>query len=208
MKEWLSYTGWEWYSQAGAHVESAYWMANKTGLLDLALLAGLTYTARKSQTKVTTSTNVANVMDDLDDLAIKKANGAKSNPKEINIHGKLNTELDEVDLVNKVIYEDKSAAKLYMENPDFPQTEKQWTQKHIFKKGSNRLDALNQKDISISGGDSGLVSSVDEIKNIKDYTFRIDADTPALREAVQEQISILQKKYPDYNFSAIYGGKK
>ncbi|MHC5218404.1 hypothetical protein ACYSNR_17340 [Enterococcus sp. LJL128] len=66
--------GWEWYSQAGAHVESAYWMANKTGLLDLALLAGLTYAASKSQTKVTTSTNVANVMDDLDDLAIKKAN--------------------------------------------------------------------------------------------------------------------------------------
>ncbi|MHC5218409.1 EndoU domain-containing protein [Enterococcus sp. LJL128] len=52
-------------------------MANKTGLLDLALLAGLTYAASKSQTKVTTSTNVANVMDDLDDLAIKKANGAK-----------------------------------------------------------------------------------------------------------------------------------
>ncbi|WP_039730516.1 hypothetical protein, partial [Enterococcus mundtii] len=119
-----------------------------------------------------------------------------------------NTELDEIDLINKVIYEDKSASKLYMEKPDFPQTEKQWAYKHIFKKGSNRLDALNQTEISISGIDSSLVSSMDEIKNIKDYTFRIDTDTPALREAVQEQINNLKTKYPDYNFNVTYGGEK
>lgn len=45
--------------------------------------------------------------------------------KEVNIHGKINTELDEVDLVKKIIYKDKPASKLYMKNPDFPQIEAQ-----------------------------------------------------------------------------------
>ncbi len=44
----------------------------------------------------------------------------------MNIHGKTNTEIDEVDLVNQIIYEAKSAGKLYMENADFLQTEQQW----------------------------------------------------------------------------------
>ncbi len=61
--------------------------------------------------------------------------GAKSNNlKEVNIHGKINTELDEVDLVNGIIYEDKSAVKLYMDKPNVPQTEAQWAAKQIYKK--------------------------------------------------------------------------
>ncbi|MBP1046635.1 hypothetical protein I6N96_10075 [Enterococcus sp. BWM-S5] len=64
-------SGWEWPGQAGAHVESAYWMANKTGLLDLALMAGLAYVNKK--TKVSTSSNVANVLDDLDDVGKKNS---------------------------------------------------------------------------------------------------------------------------------------
>lgn len=63
---------WKTYSQVGAHVESAYWMANKTGLLDLALMAGLAYVNKK--TKVSTSSNVANVLDDAADA--KKVSGA------------------------------------------------------------------------------------------------------------------------------------
>jgi len=36
--------------------------------------------------------------------------------------------------------------------------------------------------------------------------FRIDADTPELRAAVQIELSNLKEKYPDYNFSATFGG--
>lgn len=47
--------------------------------------------------------------------------------KEVNIIGvtqhNLNTELDEVDFVNNIIYEDKNASGLYMDNPAVPQTE-------------------------------------------------------------------------------------
>lgn len=35
---------------------------------------------------------------------------------------------------------------------------------------------------------------------------RIDTDTPALRQAVEGCLDKLRAKYPEYNFSAIYGG--
>jgi len=128
------------------------------------------------------------------------------NFKEVNIHGKINTELDEVDLVNKIIYEDKSAKKLYMDNPDVPQTESQWAYKQIYKKGANRINALQQSNFTLSGSDN--LPNAEELKNIKNYVFRIDADTPELRKAVQQELDNLKSTYPNYNFSAIYGGKK
>ena len=76
--------------------------------------------------------------------------GGSKTYKEVNIHGRINTEIDEVDLVNQIIYEDKSAGKLYMENADFPQTEQQWAFKQIYKKGSNRIDAINQSEYNFS----------------------------------------------------------
>lgn len=49
--------------------------------------------------------------------------------------------------------------------------------------------------------------SIDELKEIRNYTFRIDADTPELRRAVQHQIDRLSELFPDFNFNAIYGGE-
>lgn len=76
--------GWEWYSQAGAYVDSAHWYAQKSGLLDLALMAGLTYAG--SKTKVATTTNVANVLDDLDDVAKKASGGNFGNAEKLEAH--------------------------------------------------------------------------------------------------------------------------
>lgn len=58
--------------------------------------------------------------------------------KEVNIHGNINSELDEVDFINQIIYEDKSAINLYMDNPDFPKTEEQWAIKQIYNKEKNK----------------------------------------------------------------------
>lgn len=135
-----------------------------------------------------------------------KVEEGASNPKEVNIHGKINSELDEVDLINKVIYEDKSAKKLYMENPDFPQTESQWAYKQIYQKGSNRIKALQQTDFSVSSSVTNNLPDVEDLKGLKDYVFRIDADTPELRAAVQVELDNLKVAYPDYNFSATFGG--
>lgn len=129
------------------------------------------------------------------------------NPKEINIHGRINSELDEVDLVNKIIYEDKSASKLYMEKPDFPQTEAQWAYKQVYKKGTNRIQALQQTDMTLSSKVTDNIPEASALKDIKDYVFRIDADTPELRAAVQMELDNLKVDFPDYNFSATYGDK-
>lgn len=51
------------------------------------------------------------------------------------------------------------------------------------------------------------VPDINSLKNIRNYTFRIDADTPALRQAVEQCLDKLREKYPEYNFSATYGGK-
>ena len=127
--------------------------------------------------------------------------------KEVNIHGKINTEIDEVDLVNQIIYENKSASKLYMENPDFFQTEQQWAYKQIYKKGCNRIEALNQSKYTLSIVGSENVPEIKSLKSIRKFVFRIDADTPELRQAVEQCLNMLRAKYPEYSFSAIYGGK-
>ena len=103
--------------------------------------------------------------------------------KETNIIGKINTELDEVDFVKSIIYEDKNAKGSYMDNPDVPQTEEQWAQKQILKKGSNRIDAINQEEFRITTLDKNsetieLNFMFSEIKEINNYVFKINADTP------------------------------
>ena len=133
--------------------------------------------------------------------------GSDSIYKEVNIHGKINTEIDGVDLINRTIYEDKSAGKLYMEDADFPQTEQQWAFKQIYKKGSNRIDAINQSEYTLSIVGSENVPNINSLKSIRNYVFRIDADTPALRQAEEQCLDKLRAKYPKYNFSATYGGK-
>lgn len=94
-----------------------------------------------------------------------------------------------------------------MENADFPQTEQQWAFKHIYKKGSNRIDAINQSEYTLSIVGSENVPNINSLKSIRSYVFRIDADTPALCQAVEQCLVKLRAKYPEYNFSATYGGK-
>ena len=132
-------------------------------------------------------------------------NDPVNNLKEVNIYGKINTELDEVDLVNRIIYEDKSAVKLYMDKPDVPQTEAQWAAKQIYRKGSNRIKALQQIEFTLSV--NGELLDVNSLKSIKNFVFRIDADTQELKAAVQQELNNLKADFPDYNFSAPYGGK-
>lgn len=95
-----------------------------------------------------------------------------------------------------------------MDNPNVPQTEEQWALKQIFKKGSNRIIALQQTEVKLSSSISQDVPLLEEITNIRNYVFRIDADTPKLRLAVQNELNNLKTKYPDYNFSAEFGGKE
>ena len=140
--------------------------------------------------------------DDLISLVNKKGG---INFNEVEIHGIINTEIDEIDFATKVIYEDKNARGLYIENPDVPQTETQWANKQILKKGENRIKALSQNEFSvyIDGEEYSFLSS--ELKDVRSYVFRINADTPELRIDVDDCLEQLRILYPDYNFSAVYG---
>ena len=44
-----------------------------------------------------------------------------------------------------------------------------------------------------------------ELKSINDYIFRINADTPELRAAVEGCVERLRVLYPNYNISVEYG---
>lgn len=118
-------------------------------------------------------------------------------------------ELDEVDFVNKIIYEDKTANGLYIDNPTVPQTEAEWADDKILIKTKQKIDAISQPDFNIRINKNGEVSQysfmVDELKDIKDIRYRINADTPELRKAVEDSINTLKEEYPDYSFSAIFG---
>lgn len=61
---------WQDFGRHGANWDSFIWSAQKSGLFDLAMMAGLTY--MESKTKVSTSSNVANVMNDIDDISRTK----------------------------------------------------------------------------------------------------------------------------------------
>ena len=95
-----------------------------------------------------------------------------------------------------------------MDNPDFPQTETQWAKKQIYNKGINRINALQQNEIKLSSIVSNEHSRVDELKEIKTYIFRIDADTPELQKAVKIELDNLKIKFPDYNFETKFGSKE
>ena len=95
-----------------------------------------------------------------------------------------------------------------MQNPDYPQTEEQWAEKQIFKKTVGRITALQQEDFAVGNinSQSSLpLPSKEELQQIRTFIFRIDADTPALREAVENVIKRLAEQFPEYSFSAIYG---
>lgn len=137
------------------------------------------------------------------DLSYKGANIYDS--KGLNL-----TELDEVDFTKQIIYEDKDATGLYMDNPDFPLTEQQWAEKQILGKGGKRIAALQNDNLKVtietqSGEVLDCSFTVPELKDINDYVFRINADTSELRAAVEDCLNELRSAYPDMNFSAIFG---
>lgn len=137
------------------------------------------------------------------ELSYKSANIFNSNGKNL-------TELDEVDFLRKTIYEDKNASGLYMDNPSVSQTEQQWAEKQILGKGGNRIKALMQDDLKVtittkSGEIVDVSFTLSELRSIKEYVFRINADTPTLKTAVEECLEQLRRLYPEFKFSAIYG---
>lgn len=49
---------------------------------------------------------------------------------------------------------------------------------------------------------------LDQIKDIRKFIFRLDGDTPELRQAVENSLEQLRKEFPGYTFDALFGGEK
>ncbi len=147
------------------------------------------------------------------------AEGASKTPKIksakeveiVNKRGESIGELDEIDLVNKIFYEDKSAQGLNKVNPKTglpAQTPQQFADKQIFTKTSNRIEALEKATSTrATKNSSSEIPNLEDIKHIREFIFRLDGDTPELRQAVENSVNKLRKEFPDHKFSAIFGGK-
>ncbi len=46
---------------------------------------------------------------------------------------------------------------------------------------------------------------IELVKSIRKIVFRINADTPMLRKAVESDLERLRMEYPEYEFFAVYG---
>lgn len=64
----------------------------------------------------------------------------------------------------------------------------------------------NATTIRSTTNSSKNLPTISDVQSIKNCVFRISADNPALRTAVQNQINQIKIKYPSYKFSARFGG--
>ncbi|OMG45546.1 hypothetical protein BK140_31660, partial [Paenibacillus macerans] len=118
-------------------------------------------------------------------------------------------EFDEIDLVNKIFHEDKSAEGLSVINPKTGkpfQTVEKWANKQIYAKTKERILNLQKVDHTRPTKNGSVeIPTLDEIKDVRRFNFRMNADTPELREAVQKVIEKLKEEFPDYTFTAEFG---
>jgi len=117
-------------------------------------------------------------------------------------------EFDGIDTEAKAFIEDKSARGLDTINPRTGkpyQTPQDWASKQIYDKTVTRIENLETASSTRPKiGDSA--PSIDEIRDYKKLEFRIEeSSNEALKDAVQDQIERLSKKYPDWEFNVEYG---
>ncbi len=133
--------------------------------------------------------------------------------KEIEItdsNGKCLGEFDEIDLDNKIFYEDKTAKGLDTINPKTgnpSQTPQEFADKQIYTKTRNRINNLMNSEGTRQAKTNIVenVPNISELQKIKKFVFRLDGDSPELRKAVENSVKNLQLEFPDYSFEVTFG---
>lgn len=138
--------------------------------------------------------------------------GKKYNEVEIVDHrGSPLGEFDEIDLEKGIFYEDKTAKGLDRINPRTgkpAQTPQEFADKQILGKTRTRIQNLDHAaSTRPTAHGSAEVPSLEEIKSIRNFTFRLDGDTPELRSAVENSLNQLRAEFPEYTFNVLFGGK-
>ncbi|WP_235947140.1 PrsW family glutamic-type intramembrane protease [Paenibacillus glycinis] len=121
-------------------------------------------------------------------------------------------EFDEIDAEKGIFYEDKTASGLDKVNPrtGLPaQTPQQFADRQILAKTRNRINNMASNAVSTRATAHGSadIPSLEQIKAIKRFVFRLDGDTPALRSAVENSLNRLRAEFPDHTFNVLFRGK-
>ena len=135
-----------------------------------------------------------------------------NNVEIINSKGVPLGELDGLDLKNGIIYEDKTVKGLDIINPKTgkpQQTAQKWANKQIYEKTKNRISNINDAvDTKLPGGvsipEGSNIPSIEQIKDVKNFVFRLEGDSPELREAMTDVLVKLSTEFPDYTFKVEY----
>ncbi|MBK5073796.1 hypothetical protein I2492_13375 [Budviciaceae bacterium CWB-B4] len=86
------------------------------------------------------------------------------------------------------------------------QTAEQFADKQVYQKTVNRIKNLEQADATratVNG--SQTIPSINEIREIKTFVFRLDGNSMELQNAVNQSIRSLKTEFPDYTFEAKFG---
>ncbi|OKP91353.1 hypothetical protein [Paenibacillus sp. P32E] len=128
----------------------------------------------------------------------------------VNAGGKKLGEIDEIDMENKIFYEDKSAKGLYIIPPgkDKPnQTPQEWADHQIRDKTSVRINSALKDGVATKPTPEGskIVPDIESFRTFREFIFRMNADTVELRDATENALYDLRQTFPDYKFSATFG---
>jgi hypothetical protein len=118
-------------------------------------------------------------------------------------------EFDGINMREGLFIEDKSADGLTMVNPRTglnSQTSEEWARKHVFTKTNGRISGLKSAAATRpTNAGTPTVPAIDQIRNFCRLHFRVEADTPEVRQAVEKEIQKLTLAHPDWDFTADYG---
>ncbi|MFT3765619.1 MAG: SH3 domain-containing protein [Minicystis sp.] len=120
-------------------------------------------------------------------------------------------ELDGVDVGRRMFIENKTASGINKIDPRTGRpfnnsTPADWAQKQIVGKTKVRIKNLTSAAATRpTVGGSPDVPTLAELQGIKRLHFRIDGDSPALRNAVAQSLAALAKEYPGWQFTAEFG---
>ncbi|MCM3628384.1 PrsW family intramembrane metalloprotease [Paenibacillus glycanilyticus] len=121
-------------------------------------------------------------------------------------------EFDGIDVENGIFYEAKSAEGLNRIHPKTgkpQQTPQQFTDKQLYQKTKTRINNLMQKAVGTRTTPDGTseIPALEDIKNIRNFQFQLDGDTPELRAAAENSLNRLRQEFPDYTFTIRFGVK-
>jgi len=76
----------------------------------------------------------------------------------------------------------------------------------VFAKTAKRIEGLKQATRTRpTGAGTPTVPSIEDIQGFRRLHFRIEADTPEVRQAVEKELQDLTTTYPNWDFTAQYG---